>query len=290
MNEENMEQETGEQQVQDRSADCLSQESYSETPYVDSSWEIIGDAPNVTQFVPMEVPVLPHDRAFFDPMFADYGGVAEQVTQRWHLPEEIALEIPAELRQAGIQASAASEGVLDQPLVAGITEEEIELRCQEAYERGREEALALAVMESNERLGQAEQRIQATLQDMEQQITEVITGLEHQALELSVEIAKKIIDTAVEIDPGYIAELIKEALSLVDEKKVFKIRISPEDYKFVHFIGLENRIRSQGCSWEFVSDDTVRSGCVLESDSGDADFQLDNAWALIKDKVLQLIP
>lgn len=275
---------------QQNDKECLSQESYQETPYEDSSWAVIGDPPAPIEFVPMEISVLPKDRNFIDPMFADYGGIIEGVGEsRWHLPELEAGQAPK--TQVSMQQAISQPETREEILAGlGISEAEIEARVQAAYEEGRQAGFVEAVEEGNQRLGQAEENIKLVLQDLQSQIRDMVDEIERNALQLSVDIAKKLVDTAVEIDPEYIVRLVKEALSQTDPEKVYMIRVGEEDFKFVNFIGLQKRIRSAECQWEFIQDDSIKTGCILETESGVLDFQIEPAWERIKEKVMRLIP
>src|SRR5690606_16120529 len=115
------------------------------------------------------------------------------------------------------------------------------------------------------------------LKDLARQIEERITQTEKDAVALALEISKKIIDTTVEVNPEYLVHIVREALGQAGAAAIRKIRVSPQDYEFIEVVGLRRQFESEG-SWDFEADETIRSGCIVETSGGEIDFQLDRAW------------
>jgi hypothetical protein len=72
----------------------LTQEGFTETPYHDAEWEVIGAPPTEQNFAPAQIEVLAEQRPTKDPLFSDYGGFSslKGKKQRWHLPEDLAVQ------------------------------------------------------------------------------------------------------------------------------------------------------------------------------------------------------
>lgn len=261
--------------------DGLSQESYRETPYEDSAWEIVGEFDGEQEFAPLEFQVLTSEQIVTDPMFADYGGLPQSDSvRRWHLPGELAYKAPhAEAK--------AEEEVVDTSI--RIEPEELERRLAEAEARGRQSGYEEAVAQNLERLKMLEERFAVVLEDISKQREQDFTVLEVQAVELAMAVARKIVAHAVEINPEYIIEIVREALTHAGGAKVRKVRVSPEDMEFINVIGLEKRMREYDGSWQFEKDETIKSGCIVETSAGEIEYDLDRAWERVRDNVVKVI-
>lgn len=259
-----------------------SQASYVPTPYEDSSWEIVGEPVETKEFVPMEVTILPRTQSFSDPMFADYGGVpSAEGTARWHLPKDEAARMQQALQQSQSQAPVEPQIVM--------TEEELETIKQAAFLEGQQAGLEGAVAANAERMGQAEARVAQVLQDLQQQVAQHGKELERASLELVLQIADKLLPEVVEINPEYIVQILNEALALSGSSSIKTIRVSAADLEFIKLVGVHKGLKEYDGSWKFEADETVRSGCIVETSSGTIDFQIDAAWDRIRDKILKVL-
>jgi len=213
-------------------------------------------------------------------MFADYGGIAKDgSTKRWHLPEHLSWQGP--------QAIAAKEAVVE-PGKISLLEEELAAKLAAAEENGRNKALIEATEKQTQRMAEIEARMQNVLQDMVNQLNEELLQVEKSAVDLAIEISKKIVNYAVEINPEYLLELVRQALKQVGGATVRKIRISPQDSEFIEIIGVARFLKEFDGSWQFESDDSIKTGCVVETSAGEIDYQLDAAWERVKDEILKV--
>ena len=260
----------------------LTQANYKATPYQDQSWEVIGDPPSEASFMPMQIEVLAHDQLKIDPMFADYGGISTKGEQTvWHLPEGVA----GSAHSGGKNAEALKE----EKDRKSYTDDELQALIKEAEERGRQTARAEAEENQKAKFTAIEENTRNILIDMQKQIQETLLSAEKEALELSIAIAEKIMNYAVEVNPEYINQIINEAMSHTGSANINKIKISPQDFEFIELIGLDKNLQSQESKWNFESDPQVRAGCIVETSSGEVDFQLDHAFERIKDNILKAV-
>ncbi|RMG40491.1 MAG: hypothetical protein D6719_10830 [Candidatus Dadabacteria bacterium] len=261
-----------------QASSILSQATYKETPYEDATWEVIGERIDNETFVPLELEIIRTSDFEIDPMFADYGGRLDpDQTKRWHLPEHLAHKTEEERAKEQEEKEKIS-----------LEEEELEKIKQEAYEAGHAAAIAeLEEQAKSDREAQAE-RIATFLQDLKTQIEEGRKEVEKLALEFSLNVAKKIIDTAVEINPEYIVQIIREAISQAGSAAIKRILVSPEDLEFIELVGLKERLPEYEGDWNFEADSSIHSGCVVETTAGQIDYQLDQAWERIKEEVVKI--
>jgi len=151
-----------------------------------------------------------------------------------------------------------------------------------------EEIRAESQRESEIKLKAAEERYAALIEDMNNQIRESVEGVERRAVEFAVQVARKLVGTIVEINPEYVLEVIKEAVKLTGGATIKAIRVSPQDLEFLKMLAPEKQFKEFDGTWSFQGDDTIRAGCIIETSSGEVEFDLDKAWERIKDSVTKV--
>jgi flagellar assembly protein FliH len=258
----------------------ISQDNYEPTPYVDASWEIVGEPVETKEFSPMEIAVLPQTARYADPMFADYGGIPKESSNlRWHLPEELS----AEETQKRLQAERG-------PVIPTVTltEEELEQIKQEVFLDGKLAGMEEAVSANTEKMAAIEQKLLELFNDLSKQIAENNLNTEKNAVHLALQIAHKMVGQAVEINPEYIVPIIKEALNLAGSAEIQKVRVSTQDLEFIQLLGIAKTLKDKDKAWEFVADDSIKAGCIIDTSAGEIDYQLDQAWERIKEQVLRV--
>ena len=261
--------------------DADSQADYEPTPWEDANWEIVGEVSATLEFTPMAVAVCEAEaEQISDSMFPDYGGRdTSGKPTRWHLPEEL----------GSSYQSGEKQQVTDEPEIARLRLEELEKIKAEEFARGVAQGRADAQAEDGARVAEMQERLATLMQDLKTQMDEVRTEVESQAVNLSLAVARKIIDQAVEINPEYIVDILREAISQAGASVIRSIRVSPEDLEFIEFASIEAKLREMDSNWQFIADPTVRAGCVLETSAGEIDFQLDRAWERVRDQVVKVI-
>jgi flagellar assembly protein FliH len=256
------------------------QADYHETPYADSAWELIDELDEDPQFVPLQIDILSSDETQSDPMFADYGGHfrSEQKIFAHSTPGIIEKEesIESQLREELESFKASTEA-----LIAAARNEALE----QGKIQGREEALQEQVAEQTKK----SESVEIVLKDLIQQLQRTVREFEGHAVQFSLDVAKKLIGQAVEINPEYIVEIVREALSKAGTALVERVRVSPEDYEFIELFGVRKILEDSDESWNFESDDTIRSGCVVDTSAGEIDYQLEEAWQRIADQVVKVV-
>ncbi len=255
------------------------QVKYNPTPYADEEYEVIGQVSDQDAFLPMSIAHIPTAAKTVDHMFQDYGGIPkEQTRERWHLPEHLAFQHKKKLDQKVVQATLIS-----------FTEEELEALKAEERQAAFDEGHKQGFEESQKKILDVGDELHKVMKDLAQQLLEKIEDIEKEAVALAIKISKKIIDEAVEINPEYISAVVQEAISNSGNATIRKIRVSPADLEFVEYVGLHEKLGGAEAGWEFVADESVHSGCVLETVAGEVDYDLENAWERIRKHVVKLL-
>jgi flagellar biosynthesis/type III secretory pathway protein FliH len=242
---------------------------FREKPYEDARWEIISEIENPNDFMPLRLEKVDSPESVDQTgFFPDYGGRVEG-KKLWHNPQCAVVEKEEEII----------------PKVS-LTEEELQAKLEEAREQGFKSAEAQAKERFDAQLEQMKQSLISLFQDMKSQIDNHYQLIEEQAVKLSVQIAKKLVTAVVEFNPEYIVHVVKEALSHVKTASISEVRVSPQDLEFIEVLGFKNQRDFEGIN--FIADETIRAGCIIETSAGQIDYDLDSSFARIQELVVKV--
>jgi type III secretion protein L len=146
-----------------------------------------------------------------------------------------------------------------------------ELR-EAAYQEGREAAL----LELNQLLLDAHARRDAALAEAERDV-----------LRLAVKLAEKIIGREITSDPAALADIVSTALRNARQHEMLVVRVNPSDLAEVQ--SRRERLDPAGRArfLDLVADPRVsRGGCIIESESGTIDAQLDTQLRVLERALL----
>lgn len=250
----------------------ISQRDYRPTPYADSDWEFVGERILERGFVPMVVNVLPGEAVTTDPMFEQFDApISQGKAQMLHDPQG---RSPA-LETAEVAAEIDEE----------MIEEIRQMGYAEGLAAGREEGRKDAEAEMSGEFTQLEARMKKVTEDIQTHLRSFFTRVERQSFELALSVARKILVTTAEIKPDYIVEVIAEGLKCCGSAKPIRIRLSHDDYEFIEVVGLPAQLSSSELGVTYVADDTIKTGCIIETDFGDIDLTLEKMWEQVKESL-----
>jgi flagellar biosynthesis/type III secretory pathway protein FliH len=165
-----------------------------------------------------------------------------------------------------------------------INEDSLKIALKESYERGCADARReVAVLQE-----QLEERYRLLWEDMQTQLDESLRLNEARAVDLALQMAKRLVGDVVEQQREYIRHVIHEAIKVAAGAEISAIRVSPRDYDFLKLAdyGDPKKFLS-GTSLKFISDESIRAGCVLVTSAGEVDYDLDSACERIRSKAQQ---
>src|SRR5690606_22341750 len=148
-------------------------------------------------------------------------------------------------------------------------------------EEGRKESEE-KIVESYEALNK---RMAEVTQAIEAEVREHVTSLERRALSFALEVARKICQTTAEAKPDYIFEIIRRGIQSLGAAEAIRVRVSLDDYEFLEVIGLPADLSESELGIKYVADETIASGCVIETNFGEVSLELDTMWEQIKDNL-----
>jgi flagellar biosynthesis/type III secretory pathway protein FliH len=285
--------------------------TFKPTAFQLSEFEVVEQTVVVDSFQVAQFVSLGSVAPAVDPMFEVYDG--------GFIPEPSSDEMAAVQEESQAQDSEAeAESVPSDVETVGVSEEEVpeqgfdleaherELAAKQAEEdrkaleeeharqleevrvSAKEEALTEARRESEEKIKAIEERYAALIDDMSVQIREGVEGVERRAVDFAIHIAKKLVGAIVEVNPEYVLGIIQEAVKLTGGATIKAIRVSPQDLEFLKMLSPDRQFKEFDGSWSFQADETIHAGCVVETSSGEVEFDLDKAWGKIKESVLKV--
>jgi flagellar biosynthesis/type III secretory pathway protein FliH len=168
--------------------------------------------------------------------------------------------------------------------LTGVDEGRLRAALLESYERGcadtRQEVIAVQE--------QLEERYRLLWEDMHTQLDETLRLNEARAVELAMQVARRLVGDVVEHQREYINHVIHEAMKVAAGAEISAVRISPGDYEFLKLADYSaGKNVVAGNALKFISDESIRAGCVLVTSAGEVDYDLDRAWERIKSKAQQ---
>lgn len=190
------------------------------------------------------------------------------------------------------EATAEERGVVKRPVVearaearrilaeaeaeAGALREAAGREAREMREAAYEEGREAALLEFTEILIDARARRDAALADAERDL-----------LRLAVKLAEKIVGREVERDAAALADIVSTALRHARQNESLTVRVNPSDLAAVesHRARLDPSGRARFL--DLVADPRVgHGGCVIESESGAIDAQLDTQLRVLERALL----
>ncbi|MCB9030580.1 MAG: hypothetical protein H6619_05970 [Deltaproteobacteria bacterium] len=250
------------------------------SPFELESWEVIGELRENHTFEASGFEVVSREEVQSDDLYDDFGGRHKsEKGVLWHAPQG---KKPRTLMDKKELEAIDGKRI-------SMREEELKALIEEAEKRGKQDAFVEAKEGFVMQLANMNDSLAKMIEGLVKQNEMALQELERKAVDLSVHIAKKLIDGAVEINPEYIVQIIREALQLTGSAIIKSVRVSPQDMEFIDVIGIAKQLKEYDGSWNFVSDENVSSGCVVETTAGQIDFQLDKAWERIANSVVEVV-
>lgn len=249
------------------------QRDYRPTPYRDAMWEIVGESFAHLGFSPLELSVIATERARPDKMFEIFDDPKlEQGGMRWHGTDKpLAPEVTEQKKED----------------VAKLNEEELAAQFETGRTAGVEQGYQTAKQEFDAELAAFKQRFEALQQSVLDSASACFVRVEKEGIELALAVARKILDATVEARPEYIIQVIERATQALGASKPVRIRISPEDYEFISVVGLPPELSAEELGIQYVADEGIKSGCVVETNYGEVDLQLERMWEQIKENLFE---
>jgi hypothetical protein len=128
-----------------------------------------------------------------------------------------------------------------------------------------------------------ELRFSAFIDILRKEVADVCENMERQAFQLALSVSKRILSTTAEARPDYILEVIRKGLQATGAARPLEVRVSPDDAEFLHVVGLPANFLNEDQNLKITADETIQSGCIIITDFGEIDVQLDSMWEQVRE-------
>jgi len=170
-------------------------------------------------------------------------------------------------------------------------EKECQERCESAYRYGFEDGKKIGVQEGRDEIKESLAFLKDTAAKLMEKRDTILKGEEQMIGQLALAVAGTILRQEVKVDTDLVRKLARESLRLVEDKKRVSIKVNPTDLNAVR--GFEEEILSSmhGMKeWEIKEDNRITpGGCIIETDSGIVDAQLETQLAEIGATLMETV-
>ncbi|WP_255472925.1 FliH/SctL family protein [Planomicrobium sp. CPCC 101079] len=171
-------------------------------------------------------------------------------------------------------------------------QKEAELKAQkmadEAAEKGYQAGYGQGILRAEEDYRQKQEKMQDLLELAYAEKEKIIQQAEPFLLELSVKTAEKVIKTELKQHDDQIINVVKQALSHIEESEDVHLQVSSEDYSVIlpFFEELKTYIRADS-QLKVIPVATLSKGdCIIHTTSGSYDATIDGQLEEIKKQLL----
>lgn len=196
-------------------------------------------------------------------------------------------QIRAQLYQEadGIRAQAAQEGeaIKKDAYAAGFSSGE-EGGFRKGYEDGYTKGKAAALDEASNSI----HMINKTIAELENYRSQILFESRNDIVKMAITVAEKVLHKEIMTDPSTVLSVVKNAIAQVGFKRKFVVHVNPLDVEVLKAAGAEiATIIDDLESLKFKPDPRVEAGgCVVHTESGTVDAQVDRQYNEIKESVL----
>ena len=188
------------------------------------------------------------------------------------------------------ELKSAAQKMFDKAKVTlDVAEKEAEVLKRSAFEEGYEEGVTEGMKKGHEEAKNSVKDLlkifQSGIGDLANLRKNVFDHSEGEIIDLVLMVAKKVIHEELMINRDVVLNVIKAAMQNILHKEKMTIRINPEDFDYAvsckpdlqaYVEDLRNVVMEK--------DDTIsRGGCIIITETGKVDAQLDNSFTEVED-------
>lgn len=214
------------------------------------------------------------------------------------LPDVFPVLIPEDRGKGTINAATA---IAEEDRVESEQEQELravlcdlEQRWEQREQEHAEELSRLGAQErekAEEEIRTVVSRFTSIVEDFLAQREDLLKSSEETVMRLALAVARRVILEAIEVDGEVVLETVRRALRHIIDKENVTIRVNPEDLKIVRehsseWLGIVEGTRSL----EIEEDDRIRrGGCLVETEAGNVEAQIDKQIQTLEKALIESI-
>jgi len=156
---------------------------------------------------------------------------------------------------------------------------------QQAYQEGFCEGKKSEIESAAQQVAPVLTSLRQVILQLQNLRKEIYLEIEKEVVELALAIARKVICHEVKINKEIILEVIKAALSRVDESGNIKIKLNPSDLKLVKATKNHNANLFQNIERvTFEATESISSGgCIIETSLGNIDARIEKQFRVVEE-------
>ena len=170
-------------------------------------------------------------------------------------------------------------------------EEAVAIR-ETAHKESYEEGLRQAQKEIEGDRQAAIQQSQALLEEARQSKLKVFRSYEADMVRLVMAMVKKVIAGELKTNPDIIINILQEAIDFLDRPENITVYVNPQELENILEVmekGYLTDIGSNNINMDIKADERIsRGGCLLESDAGSVDAQLETRIAAVNNAIQEV--
>ena len=171
-------------------------------------------------------------------------------------------------------------------------EEAVAIR-QKAHKEAYEEGLRQAHQEIEGDRQAAIQQSQALLEEARQSKLKLFRSYEADMVRLVMAMVKKVIAGELKTNPDIIINILQEAIDFLDRPENITVYVNPQEVENILEVmdkGYLTDIGSNNINMDIKADERIsRGGCLLESDAGSVDAQLETRIASVNNAIQEVV-
>jgi len=171
-------------------------------------------------------------------------------------------------------------------------EEAVAIR-ETAHKESYEEGLRQAQKEIEGDRQAAIQQSQALLEEARQSKLKVFRSYEADMVRLVMAMVKKVIAGELKTNPDIIINILQEAIDFLDRPENITVYVNPQEVENILEVmdkGYLTDIGSNNINMDIKADERIsRGGCLLESDAGSVDAQLETRIASVNNAIQEVV-
>ena len=172
-------------------------------------------------------------------------------------------------------------------------DEEAHVARQKAHKEAYEEGLRQAQQEIEGDRQAAIQQSQALLEEARQLKLKVFRSYEADMVRLVMAMVKKVIAGELKTNPDIIINILQEAIDFLDRPDNITVYVNPQELENILEVmnkGYLTDIGSNNINMDIKADERIsRGGCLLESDAGSVDAQLETRIASVNNAIQEVV-
>lgn len=199
--------------------------------------------------------------------------------------ENMVMELLEKAREEARLIIAEAQEEAD--IIRGKVYEEAHQIREQAEKAGYEEGLNKAWEEMQKARAEAEIERKEIIEEARRIKLEIMHSVEEDIVKLAMAIAKKVIVAELKTNRESILEVIREAISFLDQPENVTLRFNPQDMKIINLLmkkGDFADIESEALNMELKPDSRITpGGVIVESDKGMVDAQIETRISSIEE-------